>query len=54
MKRSLIKQLDLDFWSAMEDTQLAQGVSSNTDDMREAGRAFREKQQPVFKRAGKE
>ncbi len=54
MKRSLIKQLDMDFWSAMEDTQLAQGVSSNTDDMREAGRAFREKQRPVFKRPGKE
>ncbi len=54
MKRSLLKQLDMDFWSAMEDTQLAQGVSSNTDDMREAGNAFREKRRPIFKRPGKE
>ncbi len=54
MKRSLLKQLDMDFWSAMEDTQLAQGVSSNTNDMREAGKAFREQRRPTFKRAGKE
>lgn len=53
MKRSLMKQLDMDFWTAMEDTQLAQGVSSNTDDMREAGNAFRERRRPAFKRAGK-
>ncbi|MBI2329086.1 MAG: enoyl-CoA hydratase/isomerase family protein [Chloroflexi bacterium] len=52
MKLSLLKQLNMDFWSAMEDTQLAQGVGSNTDDFREAGKAFREKRRPVFKRAG--
>lgn len=53
-KRSLLKQLNMDFWAAMEDTQLAQGVSSNTNDMREAGKAFREQRRPAFKRAGKE
>jgi len=53
-KRSLLKQLDMDFWTAMEDTQLAQGVSSNTDDMQKARKAFRERRRPTFKRADRE